>query len=380
MQFNRSLGPLCISGDVRAVLAGLILFALLMNLGLWQLGRAGEKSALESRWEARAAMPAVTPEALMPDPLSSEAGAALADRQVRWQASFTASDYLLLDNRLHRGRAGYHVIALAGSDAGLIPVNLGWLAGDPSRRTTPTPTLPEGRVVIEGRIYVPSGTPLMMQKPEPPAALPATVQTLYWDNWQGSLAALSGRTVFPFEVRIQPDSPHALVAEWAVVNQSPSKHIGYAVQWFAMAAVLVIIGCCASPTYGLSSAGIAHMTDTAMPSQRRRARLVLILIAGIPLSMMLGATALWWAVEQGHVDVVGSVGTANHGELIDPPRSVTDVIFQHEGVAETLWQDLPAKWRLLVVQRGEVCDAICQQQLYQTRQPSRAWQGFQSRW
>jgi len=65
---------------------------------------------------------------------------------------------------------------------------------------------------------------------------------------------------------------------------------------------------------------------------------------------------------------LGSVGTANHGELIDPPRSVTDVVFQHEGVAETLWQDLPAKWRLLVVQRGERCDAICQQQLYQTRQ------------
>ena len=110
------------------------------------------------------------------------------------------------------------------------------------------------------------------------------------------------------------------------------------------------------------------MIDTVMPSQRRRARLVLILIAGIPLSMMLGATALWWAVEQGHVDVLGSVGTANHGELIDPPRSVADVVFQHEGVAETLWQDLPAKWRLLVVQRGERCDAICQQQLYQTRQ------------
>ena len=91
------------------------------------------------------------------------------------------------------------------------------------------------------------------------------------------------------------------------------------------------------------------MIDTVMPSQRRRARLVLILIAGIPLSMMLGATALWWAVERGHVDVLGSVGTANHGELIDPPRSVTDVVFQHEGVAETLWQDLPAKWRLLVV-------------------------------
>jgi hypothetical protein len=88
------------------------------------------------------------------------------------------------------------------------------------------------------------------------------------------------------------------------------------------------------------------MTDTTAPSQRRRARVVLILIAGIPLSMMLGATALWWAVEQGLVDVLGSVGTANHGQLIDPPRSVSDVVFQHEGVAETLWQDLPARRRV----------------------------------
>ena len=110
------------------------------------------------------------------------------------------------------------------------------------------------------------------------------------------------------------------------------------------------------------------MTDTVVPSQRRRARLVLILIAGIPLSMMLGATALWWAVEQGHVDVVSSVGTANHGELLDPPRSMSDVVFQHEGVAKTLWQDLPVKWQLLVVQRGDTCDEICQQQFYQTRQ------------
>ena len=110
------------------------------------------------------------------------------------------------------------------------------------------------------------------------------------------------------------------------------------------------------------------MTDTVVPSQRRRARLVLILITGIPLSMMLGATALWWAVEQGHVDVVSSVGTANHGELLDPPRSMSDVVFQHEGVAKTLWQDLPVKWQLLVVQRGDTCDEICQQQFYQTRQ------------
>ena len=89
MQFNRSLGPLRISGDLRAVLAGLVLFALLVNLGSWQLGRAGEKSALAARWEARAAMPAVAPEVLLPDTPSTDAAAALADRQVQWQTSFT---------------------------------------------------------------------------------------------------------------------------------------------------------------------------------------------------------------------------------------------------------------------------------------------------
>ena len=110
------------------------------------------------------------------------------------------------------------------------------------------------------------------------------------------------------------------------------------------------------------------MTAQSPAVAQRRARRVLLLIAGIPLSMMLAATALWWAVQNGYVDILGSVGTANHGELINPPRSLTDVVFQHEGVADTLWEDLPAKWRLLVVQRGDVCGDTCQQQLYQTRQ------------
>ena len=110
------------------------------------------------------------------------------------------------------------------------------------------------------------------------------------------------------------------------------------------------------------------MTAQSPAIAQRRARRVLLLIAGIPLSMMLAATALWWAVQNGYVDILGSVGTANHGELINPPRSLTDVVFQHEGVADTLWEDLPAKWRLLVVQRGDVCGDTCQQQLYQTRQ------------
>jgi len=241
MQFNRTWGPLTVRGDVRAAIAGLILMALLLNLGFWQLGRAGEKAALEARWQARSALPAIAPQAMLEEPPADELDQ-WVDRAVNWRGRFRPGDYLLLDNRIYRGQVGYHVIALAETQERLIPVNLGWLPGDPSRRTLPEPVLPAEPVMIEGRVYVPAGNPLLMQKPLPPESLPAVVQTLYWDDWASTLAGLTGRVVLPYEIRIAPESSLALKAEWPVVNQSPSKHIGYAVQWFAMALMLCVIG------------------------------------------------------------------------------------------------------------------------------------------
>ena len=102
--------------------------------------------------------------------------------------------------------------------------------------------------------------------------------------------------------------------------------------------------------------------------KRQQGQRVLLLIAGIPLSMMLAATVLWWAVAEGQFDIVGAVGTANHGELIVPPKSVSQKTFSDDGSADLLWEDLPVKWHFLIVQRGGVCEATCQEQLYQTRQ------------
>ena len=98
MQFNGSIGRLEINGDVRACVAGAVLFALLLNLGFWQLGRADEKNVLQTRWEARSALPAVTPLAL----LETSDVTQYADRRVRWQGVLDPEAYVLLDNRLHR--------------------------------------------------------------------------------------------------------------------------------------------------------------------------------------------------------------------------------------------------------------------------------------
>ena len=103
-------------------------------------------------------------------------------------------------------------------------------------------------------------------------------------------------------------------------------------------------------------------------AKRRQGRRILLLIAGIPLSIMLAATLLWWAVAEGQFDIVGTMGTANHGELIVPPKSVSQRTFSDDGAADLLWEDLPVKWHFLIVHRGDVCAANCQAQLYQTRQ------------
>jgi cytochrome oxidase assembly protein ShyY1 len=44
---------------------------------------------------------------------------------------------------------------------------------------------------------------------------------------------------FPHSVRLAEGSPGALTRYWPVISTAPEKHRAYAVQWFAMAAVLL---------------------------------------------------------------------------------------------------------------------------------------------
>ena len=52
--------------------------------------------------------------------------------------------------------------------------------------------------------------------------------------------AVGAGEVFPYVLRLDRESPAALTVDWRVVNVQPDKHTGYAVQWFAMAAVLAV--------------------------------------------------------------------------------------------------------------------------------------------
>ena len=100
----------------------------------------------------------------------------------------------------------------------------------------------------------------------------------------------------------------------------------------------------------------------------RNGRLILLLIAGIPVTMILASSWLWYFVVRGDLDVVGALGTANQGALIQPPRDLAAVDASDSLSATLAFPADNPKWTLLVPNPGVDCDRECESRLYLTRQ------------
>lgn len=101
---------------------------------------------------------------------------------------------------------------------------------------------------------------------------------------------------------------------------------------------------------------------------RNTNRMMLLLIGGIPVTMILAATWLWFFVVRGDLDVVGMLGTANRGTLVQPPRQLDDLDLRDEAGVPVRFADLEPKWAMLIPGAGERCDEACEKSLYVTRQ------------
>jgi hypothetical protein len=97
-------------------------------------------------------------------------------------------------------------------------------------------------------------------------------------------------------------------------------------------------------------------------------RMVMLLIAGIPVTMVLAATWLWWFVVRGDLDIVQILGTANNGTLLDPPRELSAAALAAPSGTPLPWTNTDRQWTLLVTNRGSECGTQCEYKLYLTRQ------------
>lgn len=107
------------------------------------------------------------------------------------------------------------------------------------------------------------------------------------------------------------------------------------------------------------------MKDT---SPARGNRMILLLIGGIPVTMILTATWLWFFVVRGDLDLVGMLGTANRGTLVQPPRQLDELTLRDEAGTEVKFSELEPRWAMVIPATGGHCDESCEKTLYVTRQ------------
>lgn len=107
------------------------------------------------------------------------------------------------------------------------------------------------------------------------------------------------------------------------------------------------------------------MTET---NNRTGGRAILLLIAGLPVTMILASTWLWYFVERGDIDIIGALGTANSGELLPDPINIQALEFEAADGTQTSLSTVEPKWTLMLVNDGPTCDAACNELLYITRQ------------
>jgi surfeit locus 1 family protein len=213
-----------------------LMVPLMASLGFWQLQRGEEKSAMAGAFDAHQQQP--------PAPLSSmwdQPDELLAYTSARMSGRFVPNGYFLLDNQMREGLVGYEVLDIMQlSGGGSVLVNRGWVAGGADRQSLPLVPRVDGPVEITGHVYVAPGEPFLLAEQQLDGDWPKRIQAVEMDKLIPLVAAQQNGKVFPYPVRIHADEPGALVTDWQIINMSPVKHQAYAVQWFAMAAVLLV--------------------------------------------------------------------------------------------------------------------------------------------
>ncbi|BBP67889.1 hypothetical protein PHLH5_54300 [Pseudomonas sp. Cab53] len=86
---------------------------------------------------------------------------------------------------------------------------------------------------VQAWVYVAPGATFQLHADPVAAPWPRLVTAIEPDKLWAEL----GRSGFSYELR-QQGGPGAYRTDWPVVSMGPEKHLGYAVQWFAMAAAL----------------------------------------------------------------------------------------------------------------------------------------------
>ncbi|HEX5340565.1 MAG TPA: SURF1 family protein [Gammaproteobacteria bacterium] len=217
-------------------LAALVMFAVLIRLGIWQLHRADYKRALLQQYtQAEKQPPLDFNQALVAAP------AALSRyRHVVVHGHYDAARQILLQDMQHDQQIGYEVLTpfVLEPQQRMVMVDRGWLSKALGDTKAPPLPLDGNHREIRGVIGILPVPGIRLGKETVPPGWP---KILLYPRYQ-TLAKLYGAALAPQVILLDADQADGLVRDWRPdVGFPPVRHLAYALQWFALALALMVI-------------------------------------------------------------------------------------------------------------------------------------------
>ncbi len=214
------------------------LTACCVRLGVWQLGRYHERRALNTAMREMLARP--------PADLAADAGLAdsLRRRRVRVRGRFDEHRHVLLAGQFHDGTPGVHVLTPFVPDGGTrdVLIDRGWVGADDAVTADPRRySAADVREVTGLAATIPAGDP----------ALPVRTLVLALGAGTDTVLSVASLGATALRRRLGPRLADLMITELPgdaraglPVREPPRPypeimHLGYAVQWFAFAVILL---------------------------------------------------------------------------------------------------------------------------------------------
>ena len=228
------LGRYRFSPPLLAILLTVLVSALFAGLGRWQIERMYQKEQILEQYQQRQEAPPITQLPVATDEIEK-----WRYRRVQLNGRLLEDRQFLLDNQVLDGRVGFNVLTpMILDDGRTVLLDRGWVALGVRREDLPDVRLTAEIADIAGTIYVPFGDPFALDG--------ATVGEIGWPRIVQyldfkALGDLLGSPLLPMVVRLSPEQMGGYKRKWSIIPMSADKHLAYAVQWFALAAVPIIL-------------------------------------------------------------------------------------------------------------------------------------------
>jgi surfeit locus 1 family protein len=209
-------------------LAVLALLPLLLWLGWWQLDRADQKQSLLASFAAGDQTATA---------LSGGLDTHSRYTRVRSEGRFLTDRQILIDNMTREGKAGYFVLTPLVTESGAVLVNRGWIPKTFGKGALPDVAVGGNPRSVTGRMdHLPRAGLALAAEPLP-QEWPMVMQFPTLEE----IARETGLDLVPGMILLDDDQPDGYARQWKPMEIGPERHLGYAVQWFALALTLVII-------------------------------------------------------------------------------------------------------------------------------------------